>query len=196
MASFAVEGVKWVAALVASIPGKLGDVMGAIVNWVTTNGPDIAGEFWLMAQNIGKSFANGIAGLFVGAVNVMVKAIDAIKFDVRLPSITVPFVGTFGGQDFSWGGLGIGLLKVPSFAVGALNIPSDTLAMVHKGEMIVPAASAQGLRNLGGNGGSGQSIVHHTHIHLDGREIANIVDQYQGTRLLLSGSSRARPTGV
>ena len=153
-----------------------------------------------MATSIGKSFANAAATLFVDAINGLIGAMDAVKFNIKytFPSLDLGPLGKVGGQTvgFSWAGLGLGKLPIPSFAVGALNIPSDTLAMVHKGEMIVPAASAQGLRNLGGNGGSGQSIVHHTHIHLDGREIANIVDQYQGTRLLLSGSSRARPTGV
>jgi hypothetical protein len=196
MASFAVEGSKWVAALVTALPGKLGDMMGAIVKWVSDEGPRIATAFWSMAQNIGESFANGIAGLFVGAINVMVKAIDAIRFDVRLPSVTVPFVGTFGGQDFSWGGLGIGLLKVPTFDKGVLNIPRDTLAMVHKGEMVVPSAQAAALRGAwGAPRPGGETSTHHTHIYLDGREIADAVELQQGKRWLLAGSTGYRPAG-
>lgn len=43
---------------------------------------------------------------------------------------------------------------LPSFAVGAWNLPNDMVANVHKGEMIVPANAAGGLRNaLSGNGG-------------------------------------------
>jgi hypothetical protein len=199
-AAFAVKGVEWIATLVTSLPGKLADIITGIATWVTTNTPTLAKKFGDMATSIGKSFANAAATLFVDAINGLIGAMDAVKFNIKytFPSLDLGPLGKVGGQTvgFSWAGLGLGKLPIPSFAVGALNIPSDTLAMVHKGEMIVPAASAQGLRNLGGNGGSGQSIVHHTHIHLDGREIANIVDQYQGTRLLLSGSSRARPTGV
>ena len=34
-----------------------------------------------------------------------------------------------------------------SFAVGSPNIPNDMLANVHKGEMIIPATFAQGIRS-------------------------------------------------
>lgn len=42
------------------------------------------------------------------------------------------------------------LTGIPSFDVGAWRLPADTLAMVHKDEMIVPAASGQadGVRDL------------------------------------------------
>lgn len=46
---------------------------------------------------------------------------------------------------------------VPSFAVGAYDLSHDTLAQVHKGEMIIPADVAAGMR-AGGMGGD-------THLH-------------------------------
>ncbi len=65
-------------------------------------------------------------------------------------------------------GIGIAALEglkgqLNSYAVGTPNIPYDQLAMVHKGEMIVPATMAQGVRDgsvsLGGaNGGNGVQI--------------------------------------
>ena len=42
---------------------------------------------------------------------------------------------------------------VPSFDVGAWNIPSSGLAMVHAGETILPAGQAQSFREAVGNGG-------------------------------------------
>jgi hypothetical protein len=61
------------------------------------------------------------------------------------------------------------------------------MAIVHGGEYVVPADEAatasQGLTMLGsgiGGWGGRQPIVtavHHTHIHLDGREIAAVVDE-------------------
>lgn len=39
---------------------------------------------------------------------------------------------------------------LPSFAVGAWELPSDMIAQVHKGEMIVPAGPADAIRNGGG----------------------------------------------
>ena len=45
---------------------------------------------------------------------------------------------------------------IPSFDVGAYDLPSDTLAMVHKGEMIIPSSIANDMRaGLGGSGGLG-----------------------------------------
>ncbi|TCL33587.1 hypothetical protein EV210_11745 [Anaerospora hongkongensis] len=50
------------------------------------------------------------------------------------------------------------LTGIPSFDVGSWRLPADTLAMVHKDEMIVPAKGglADGMRDLLGSGG-GQS---------------------------------------
>lgn len=48
------------------------------------------------------------------------------------------------------------LTGIPSFDVGSWRLPADTLAMVHKDEMIVPAAGGQadGVRSLLSGGGS------------------------------------------
>lgn len=59
-------------------------------------------------------------------------------------------------------------LAVPSFDVGAWNLPSNMLAMVHAGEMIIPAGPAGALRSAvssgSGGGGSGAPDVH-LHLH-------------------------------
>lgn len=51
------------------------------------------------------------------------------------------------------------LTGIPSFDVGSWRLPADTLAMVHKDEMIVPAAGGQadGVRSLLSGGGTRQS---------------------------------------
>ena len=51
------------------------------------------------------------------------------------------------------------LTGIPSFDVGAWRLPADTLAMVHKDEMIVPAASGQadGVRDLLSGSGARQA---------------------------------------
>jgi hypothetical protein len=54
---------------------------------------------------------------------------------------------------------------IPSFAVGSWSLPSDMIAQVHQGEMIVPAGPAQTLRDAvsggggGSSGGAGSSMV-------------------------------------
>lgn len=51
-----------------------------------------------------------------------------------------------------------------SFAVGAWSLPSDMIAQVHQGEMIVPAGPAGALRSAlsGGSGSGGTVHVHHS----------------------------------
>jgi len=51
-------------------------------------------------------------------------------------------------------------IKLPSFAVGAYNIPQDMVAQVHKSEMILPADIASRLRQAGGPiGASGAGLA-------------------------------------
>jgi hypothetical protein len=46
-----------------------------------------------------------------------------------------------------------------SFDVGAWNLPSDQIARVHRGEMIIPRTFADSLRENGGLGGGNVSIT-------------------------------------
>jgi len=53
------------------------------------------------------------------------------------------------------------LTGIPSFDIGSWRLPADTLAMVHKDEMIVPARGgiADGVRNVLSSGGASSSTV-------------------------------------
>jgi hypothetical protein len=66
--------------------------------------------------------------------------------------------GPFGiapGKDGALGGLLGGIFSLlPKFDVGTDNVPRDMVAMVHKGEMIIPAAEASAIRS-GRGGGTG-----------------------------------------
>jgi hypothetical protein len=64
---------------------------------------------------------------------------------------------------------------IPSFAVGAWNLPRDMVAQVHRGEMIVPAGVAGGLRDaLGGGAGGGVTINHATHFNVSALDAAGV----------------------
>lgn len=58
------------------------------------------------------------------------------------------------GQQYDWG--------FPSFAVGSWSLPSDMIANVHKGEMIIPAREAESIRSGGGLGGQTINMVVNT----------------------------------
>ena len=57
------------------------------------------------------------------------------------------FLATAIGGVFGMGG---GKAKVPKFDVGSPYVPRDMLAMLHQGEMIIPAAKAASMRSGGG----------------------------------------------
>lgn len=80
-------------------------------------------------------------------------------------TILIPFIGPVLAPIAYAGALAFGLAKsavigAMSFAVGTPEIPSDMLANVHQGEMIIPATFAQGIRSgdltLGGPGQKSQ----------------------------------------
>jgi len=50
--------------------------------------------------------------------------------------------------------------NIPSLDVGAWGLPSDTMAQLHAGEMVIPADFAGGLRGaLAGGGGGGDTVI-------------------------------------
>ena len=69
--------------------------------------------------------------------------------------------------------------SIPSFDVGAWSLPTDMVAQVHAGEMIVPPGPAGLMRAAaGGSGGTNQTFGgkgdHHTHFHvtaIDSRDV-------------------------
>lgn len=77
-----------------------------------------------------------------------------------------------------------------SFDVGTDFVPSDMLANIHKGEMIVPAAQASQIRGgsgaapFTGGGGSGGGSDTHVHFHvsaMDSRDVKSFFNQHGGT---------------
>lgn len=75
-----------------------------------------------------------------------------------------------------------------SFAVGSWSLPSDMVAQVHKGEMIVPAAQTPWAQSLmanaaGGNGGGARPVSHETHLHVhavDGQSVQRFFERNDG----------------
>jgi len=58
----------------------------------------------------------------------------------------------------SYYGSGVATTSLPSYDVGTLDVPHDMLAQIHKGEVVIPAAFADGARDFISSGGfSGNS---------------------------------------
>lgn len=102
----------------------------------------------------------------------------------------IPFVGPFIAPAIAASVLAAVLALASSFDVGAWEIPNDQLAMIHKGETIVPASMAQSIRSgqavlsaggAGGGGGGGGTTVNFTIQALDGRSVQQLLHQQGST---------------
>jgi hypothetical protein len=77
-----------------------------------------------------------------------------------------------------------GALAFNSFDIGAWTVPHDQLAMVHRNELVMPAAEAGAFRDMlsgggarGDGGGSNVSVTPTTHFHVSAIDGAS-VDQF------------------
>ena len=142
--------------------GKIGDAIAQtfddIVTWLTDEVPRIAGEFGAGAIKMGKAFANGIGGLIEGALNTIVKAINSVQIHFEGFSIDTP-AGKVAVAAFDWWGMQLGNITIPRFEQGAWNVPATGPALIHKGEMVIPAGAASKLRGEGGGGLSVESLA-------------------------------------
>jgi hypothetical protein len=58
-------------------------------------------------------------------------------------------------------------------AAGGWDVPADSLAMVHKNEMVLPAALADSVRNMTGDGGAGRDL----HLHITAVDAKSFAQQ-------------------
>ena len=62
---------------------------------------------------------------------------------------------------------------LPSFDSGAWSLPADMVAMVHRGEMIVPAGMAGQIRD-GAGGGGAVNVQHHAHFNVTAMDARSV----------------------
>lgn len=125
---------------------------------IKKDGTDAGKEIGLVfASAAGEAITNwqGVKGLFKGILQDIAQ--------IGLKKLVTEPVSKFVGDNvgFSLGDL-FGL--IPQFATGTDYVPHDTLAMVHKGERIIPAAE----NRKGGAGGS-RSLTYAPTIYIDSR---------------------------
>jgi phage-related protein len=125
------------------IIATLGDfVRNDLIPGLVENAPKIAKAGSDLAIALGKAFANGLVGLVEEAINALIRGINSFKID--FPGIDLGPAGKIGA--FYWGGLGLKPIKLPRFDRGAFELPRDMLALLHRGEMVVPRAPADEFR--------------------------------------------------
>lgn len=118
-----------------ALPGLLLDIFGKAFGAVVTLAFTIPGKLVALGGKIVSSIISGMVSLPGKLFDVVAGAFRNLKIDI-------------GPFHISSRGVSIDLPKIelPSFAVGTPFVPRDMLAMVHAGEMIIPAAESDALR--------------------------------------------------
>jgi TP901 family phage tail tape measure protein len=83
---------------------------------------------------------------------------------------------------------------LPSFDVGSWSIPNDMEAVVHQGEMIIPAGPAAAIRSGGfssGSAGGDQYSITMNINALDGANVANVLQSGTGQKVIISSVQNA-----
>ena len=121
----------------------------------------VARIVWTGVVNTVESAVNGV----IGAINAMIRLIN------KVPGINIPEIGKVSFGSRTTGGAGATSTEgfrgagVAALATGTNFVPSDMMAMLHKGEAVVPREYNPAL------GGATQTTI----IMLDGREIGRAV---------------------
>ncbi len=144
-----------------SIPGRIAGLVGTIAGFFVSLGGQIVGtvgdfvgsvvDFFLSIP--GKVIGIGaeiVGGLIRGMASLPGQLLDTVANAFRALRIDI------GPFHISASGVQIDLprIELPSFASGVRDVPADMLAILHRGEMVVPAAEAAAVR-----GGAGLDAV-------------------------------------
>lgn len=134
-------------------------ISGTLIPGIIKYGPGLLKAAGDIAGGFVKGFIDFMGSLPGKIADVIRKAFGSIKIDI-------------GPFHISANGVTIDLpdIKLPGFATGSWSVPSTGPALIHKGEMIIPADLASRLRggsgfgggsalSPGGYGGGGQVIV-------------------------------------
>jgi len=124
--------------------GILASIVDFFLNDFVPGVGDLAGDLLALgvdlATELGKGFANTLIGLVEAGINAIIDAINSIRFDIPIDLPT-------GTIHIKFDGFNLPHVSLPRFEKGAWEIPQTGMAIVHKGEMVVPAAAADEVRS-------------------------------------------------
>lgn len=162
--------------VVSSILGAIIGVIRGIVNIVTGALKGNWDQVFKGMKTIAKSIINGIIGFFNG----WIKGLNALLKPLR--KLIVSIAKAFGGK------VSLDDVKIPSIPkldVGTNYVPEDQLAMIHKGEAVVPKKfnSAEYFSNVNNNAETNallmdvnrnllELIDKDTNLYVNGKELA------------------------
>ncbi len=154
-------------AVSASIKGLLNGTM-TIVGAIKSLAVSVAGAMIdMLSQIAAKQVATYLSEMIFGKANAMAQiganaaaaGSAAFASTAAIPIIGPELAPAAGAAAYS-GAMSFASL-LPSFDIGAWELPKDMNARVHQGEMIIPKPFADDLRQNGGNIGSGVNVTIH-----------------------------------
>lgn len=145
---------------------------------------------WEAVGDTIKGVVNGV----IGAINALIDGWNGLEFGI--PSVTIP---NPLGSDWEVGGFSIGtpdLPRIPTLAVGTNYVAKDGLAMLHKGEAVVPKRYNPAVNNSSGQDSDDKKEVKiEIPVNLDGREVARVTAPYVDRELGKKRNEKRRARG-
>jgi TP901 family phage tail tape measure protein len=153
--------VGWVAGAAVQLLAALGGLLAQLLGWLA----GVPAQVVSGATAIGKSIFDGIMAGIGDIGKAVGDKLNTIPGVSLVGGVGANAVGAVQGIGGAIGG------AIPHFAMGGV-VPGTgpQLAVVHGGETVVPP---------GGGAAQGGGVVEvHSHLHLDGREISEVVERH------------------
>jgi phage-related minor tail protein len=150
------------------------DAFGAMVDWAKSKWQSFGDAFMAVWNGI-KAGVKGIVNSLIGMINSLIGGLNRIQVDIP------EWVPKFGGRHF-----GINIPKVPALQTGTNYVPRDMLAILHRGEAVVPKkynTQSGGVQRIEHSG-----TIRHEGINDNGELVAVVKQEF--TRGLAEGSRR------
>lgn len=185
------EGLNTIKNWVSEKATQIGDwfvgVKDKVVNAFTTMASKAKEIMTNIRDNWKTILGNGIVSLAEGMVNGFIKGVNFIIRALNKISFNVPdWVPLIGGKSFGFNLTEHPLISLPRLDSGTNYVPNDQLAMIHKGEAVIPkkfndkeyfGASDEVLAKLDQFMSIVEGIDFNT--YLDGKKVSKEVTRYQ-----------------
>ncbi len=167
----AFNAIRSVSSIIGGVLEVIKGIFNAFIGLVTGDW----GRMWDGMKGVAKGAANAVAGIMNGVIGGFESMINGVSRAInKIPSIKIPsWVPGLGGKSFGIPTIPrVSLPRIPKLATGTNIVPQDMLALIHKGESVVPKKYNPALGKE--KPSSGGDI--HNHFNLEGMVVREEAD--------------------